>query len=399
MSSSAAQPTSAPSHVPLPRRIPNLWQLAAAAYICVLLYLGVSKALMGSDYLSVSIAMVFNFFPASLYFLGFFWYLPEAIGGKRRGPLVSRWEAWLRASGELALLTLLGIGLQAIYEADNSKDRFLMAAAGTAVAYAAAAACVALFREVASGLAPAETEQPRKQLFVRAFEALGFPARWLQGVFRPRFTLPAGSMLVLASVLLITSANYGCSTTEYRGYQVLSGERQWLTAANMSDGVVRTATAAVGRGMYMLGIVLALVAAGVFVRILLRKQVSGRHALLFRGLAAAVATYTAADLALYFDYEMGVPYPLLWAVYFLVPLIVWLSWGCSRNPSRIARWREIRLALVILYLPLVLLGYGVLIVVISFKTWGYVAYFFGTQLLLWGFVHLYSALPSPADTS
>lgn len=383
--------------------MPNLWQIAAAAYICVLLYQGVSQAGRESRLLDAMATLVFFIFPAATYFLGFFCYLPDAIGGNRLGSLVFRWKAWLRASGELALLTLLGIGLQAIYKADNSKDRFLMAAAGTAVAYAAAAACVALYRAVTGSLAPAETEQPRKQLFVRAFETLGFPARWLLAFFRPRIALPVGSTLVFASVLLITSANYGCGTKEFRGYQVLSGKEQWLTAANMGDGVVRTATAAVGRGMYMLGIVLALVAAGVFVRMLLRKEVSARHVFLFRGLAVAVATYTAIDLALYFSYGEDIPYPLLWAVYFLLPLIVWLGWGRSRDPSRIARWREIGLLLVILYLPLVLLGYGVLIVVISFETWGYVAYFFGTQLLLWGFVQLCSRvahlLPSPSPLS
>src|SRR5947209_14384649 len=92
-------------------------RLAAAGFVLLWLFCGdefVHKATEqgfgGSDY---NLAP-FYFFLAIIYFLGFFYYLPDLLGGRVRvpGTLQERWSAWLQWSGLLAMAwAVLAVGL------------------------------------------------------------------------------------------------------------------------------------------------------------------------------------------------------------------------------------------------------------------------------------------------
>ena len=99
-------------------------------------------------------------------------------------------------------------------------------------------------------------------------------------------------------------------------------------------------------------------------------------------LSTLALLFTMADgfAALYADSEHSAALPIISLAY--VAAAALLLAGRTRNRADIAGLAGLRAAA--LFVPVLLLSYGMLILIAVFHVWGYVAYFFGVQLLWWG---------------
>jgi hypothetical protein len=341
------------------------------------------------------------FLPAAIYILGWFYYLPESLGAPARSPrpLRERWNLWLRASGLLGLASLLGWGVSGILAPAPGLPVAL--AYGVLTAYLVAVVMVLLRRHFAPEGGKADsTLGSAQQPWVRAFEKIGAPARHLANCLSPRVSLPSGSMLVLASVLLVTSMNVGCHDTPFRGYEVLQGKGAWLTAENMGQGAQQAVAKVAGYANYNLGLAAALIVAIVLViRQRRRDVVTPRLARWLVFTTGAATLFTISDLAFFVSPEtQPFVYCLLMLVYWAAPVAAWLYYAFAGRKKE--RWPMVRSSLIILYLPVLLWSYGFLILVALIGVYGYLSYFFGIQLAWWGSIQLASAEnrePPPVD--
>src|SRR6516225_2571703 len=161
--------------------------------------------------------------PATIYILGWFCYMPELLGAPRRSPRAfeERWTSWLRASGLFGLACLSGWGVYEIWQLHHAWERLATFTLGASAAYCVAVVMVVLRRHFAPEDGQVgSTHGVARPIWIEIFEKIGAPARHLANWLSPRVSLPSGSALILASVLLVTSMNVGCNdTTNFRGYE------------------------------------------------------------------------------------------------------------------------------------------------------------------------------------
>src|SRR5215470_5324009 len=93
-------------------RRPNIFQVGAMTLCLALLALGI-LLLFSHDGTTLVFAVLWFLLPATIYILGWFYYMPELLGARRCSPrgLHERWTLWLRTSGLLGLACLLGCGV------------------------------------------------------------------------------------------------------------------------------------------------------------------------------------------------------------------------------------------------------------------------------------------------
>jgi len=339
-------------------------------------------------------AVLWFLLPAAIYILGWFYYMPELLGARRRSPraLHERWALWLRASGLLGLACLLGWGLFGIWELNQAWERSVAFALGTLAAYCVAVVMVLLRRHFAPEAGQAvSTQGATRRVWVEVFEKIGAPARHLANWLSPRVSLPSGSALILASVLLVTSLQAGCHDIPFRGHEVLRVRAAWLTAENMDHNASKAVSAVAAYANYCLGLVAALVIATLLV-VRLRRKVSiqplAARLLVFT--TGAVVLFTISDLALFGPAQVGlIFYCLLLLLYWVAPMAAWLYYAFAGETRE--RWPAVRSSLIVLYLPVLFWSYGMLMFVAVLGVCGYVSYFLGVQLAWWGLIQLASA--------
>ena len=290
------------------------------------------------------------------------------------------WEGWLRTMGCLALALLIFVAITGV---TNSSRAEIIATLlwGIVCAYAAATAIIILRRNFGpmahaySGAVMRESAAGIPTWF-RPIYLIGAPARYLARKLFPGISLGLGGVLTLASLLLITSANFGCSDRWYRGYQLFSRQAHWITAENMARGLSQQVSGWAALLAYAAGLVAAVLGVVLMVR------GTPRLARITLALSTLALLFTMADgfAALYADSEHSAALPIISLAY--VAAAALLLAGRTRNRADIAGLAGLRAAA--LFVPVLLLSYGMLILIAVFHVWGYVAYFFGVQLLWWG---------------
>jgi hypothetical protein len=379
---------------------PPLRQLAAAALILVMIILAAdaNRYWMQEEgkLNSFLLFVTFYFFCAAVYFLGFFCFLPDLLDGVVRVPGTrrQRWSAWLQWSGLLTIVWASVIGYFQLASLSPS-DRTTTLLFGIPLMYCAAAVVVALQRYT-SALPDTPSSIPDRTLrvpFTSLFRWLGAPAHCLISALKPRVSIPSGSALVLASVLLVTSADFSCGGQSYRGHQILTGEGSWLTAQQIKDadilnltfyrGMLHFVLRLVGWAQYAMAMAVAL--SGVVVLIFLRGERPSR-AVLVRVLAVCssmAALFTISDLT-FFWFAMSAGHELLlWFIYWLIPAMLLIE-----RRHRPPKWQaSIIPLLAVLFLPIVFFSFGVLIL-LEAAVPGFTGYYLGILALWWGYAQL-----------
>ena len=153
------------------------------------------------------------------------------------------------ASGLFGLACLSGWGVYGIWQLHHAWERLVTFALGASAAYCVAVVMVVLRRHFAPEDGQVgSTHGVARPIWIEIFEKIGAPARHLANWLSPRVSLPSGSALILASVLLVTSMNVGChDNSSFRGYEVFEGKGAWLTAENMDHNASRSSTSRNGR--------------------------------------------------------------------------------------------------------------------------------------------------------
>ena len=237
--------------------------------------------------------------------------------------------------------------------------------------------------------------------FATLFHWLGAPARWLASALKPRLSIFSGSTLALLSLFLVTSVQFGCSNTEYRGYQVLTGEASWLTAENMENKyaahfVIRYT----GWALYAVALVIAVSGFGLLASFH-HEKLSPRLVKILTVCSAIVALFTISDLVFWFvpfiltdtDNGLGTGTTLvLWYVYWLVPSLLGLRLLLERRKQLPGLMPASAVpVLAVLFLPVMFLSFGILMLIAADAP-GFVAFYLGILALWWGHAQLAATL-------
>ena len=316
-------------------------------------------------------------------YLGFFHHLPDLIGGATpTGPIYERWSNWLRDSGLVATFSLL-VAMVAGWKDLISTRSWVPTILITLVLMYAVGLVMTVFRRDCAPC-PVIKRAPHDSGWLwAALRVLGVPARRLYEWLRPPVRLSLGSVLVLASLLLVLSGDFGCAVHEYRGYEVLIGRGDWITAENVAHRHAPQVIAPVGRVIYPIALVTA-IAALVAVCWAARRKKALRTPTILTRAAGLAAVFTVSDLGLYFVHHNWTFSFSAWCIYWVIPLGFYFRYARSGKPELSARWMKIRAALIVLYLPVIWMAYGMCIAVVLLRVTGFLAYFAGIQLLWWG---------------
>lgn len=367
--------------LPLRRRF-NLSQVVAALvtiYVPAALLVELAAATPVHGVLAWVAPLSLLSVPCVISYLAYFHYVPEIAGGKSSSPLplAVRWLYWLRTSGLVLITTGVIITLSDHFAYQRTwEESLVFVGIGVPLGYAIATAFCVLNRFAAPAPWPSDYA-PKASRLHQAVDHCGWPARWLARRMKPRFCASWGSLAVLLSLVFITSENFACSTDRTRGYEVLTTKNTWITAINFDRETFSFFADAAGKVFYSLALLVAIV---VLVRYVRRPTIAGRERKIVSSLVdgigwATLFFLTDVSLLAWLDTP-------LWIAYGLVPVALWLWF--HRSP----KWILVRSFLVVLYLPIVVWSYFVLLIVISESVIGYVLLFFGSQLMWLGLTQI-----------
>ena len=393
----AGRAQGAAAETPGPTNRLRLWwtrlkQLAVALFILCLAAVG--TLLLRHDVWPFAI---FPLLPAATYALAYFFFVPDLLGGAVHigGSFRRRWLTWLQWAGVMAMTAgVTAYGVQLRISRGSFFTNFQLAAV-LLLAYLAGAVGVALWRYGALFL-PTGEERPSglavRFPLAKFFKIIGLPARWLISILKPPRAIFSGSALVLVSVLLVTSLDYGCGSHSYRGYDLLAGNGSWLTAQNIDSHPVQfTVVRYSGWAFYAAGIAMAMIGLLVTVRLLSGYTVRRKFLRALALITAVVSVFTFTDLAFFWGTALDYAW---WSIYWLLPLAadIYLHFRRARAPDRLPPSLFIP-GVTVLLLPLLFLAFGTLMAFnIVFDVPGYAAFFVGILLLLWGYAQLSSSV-------
>ena len=289
-----------------------------------------------------------------------------------------RWELWLRTVGCMALLLLAGLGFTM---RGSVREVLAGIALGIGSAYAAATAVIISRRNFGplahaySGPVMRETASGVPGWF-RPVYWLGAPARLLARKLFPGVSLGLGSVLTLSSLLLMTSGSFGCKENYYRGYQLFELRYRWISAENLASGMAQKIQGVTGVVFYAMGLLAALLAIALLAR---GGAVLARATL---ALATAAVLFLLADgFAIAYSENDSPALPIVTLGLLAIAAALLIAAQNSKSPPE----RDVAtLRVAALFVPPLIFSYGVLILIATLRVWGYVAYFFGVQLVWWG---------------
>ncbi len=305
-----------------------------------------------------------------------------------------QYVAWWQA---LTLLGLLAALVPLILIAANADD--------TSYSLSGIVAVAAMYAAVYGRYVSRKLEAQAAGVIGRSLEPTWAARVWEKGerwartmVFRrkPRLSLVTGSLLILITLYLATAVG-SCGSRE-PGYEVVLGREDWVSAHFLSPSWIAKVLAPVGRGMYILSLILALAT-------LLLVALSRRPGYLHRArllttlcaVAGAISLFVLADFS--FLVLLGIAGSTLpWTLGWLVPLGLWYAFGFSHRKEARARWEKIRFSLVRLYAPIVICDIYMLVFGVSTGFFGFPAYFVGVHLLAIGYLQLAPGHAAPAPT-
>ena len=301
-----------------------------------------------------------------------------------------RWARWLLCMGLYAGgIGLLALGLNLAKSRDSAITIF--AVLSPVVALLGVFDGV-LLRRYFGPVSPAPmVPNPRES---RVLRVIAWPARRMVDFLRPARSLSLGSVLVLASLLLVTSGNFSCESRYYRGYEIISGNAGWLTAEHTGHFATSVINPA-GRVAYGAALICAAVALASVVRAAVKKS-KIRLPKEFMTVVGIATVFLFSDLSTFFFHvDRNVPWQssTLWFSYWVIPLAIYSVYGRSRDPRWREHWPVIRMFLAVFYFPLLVFSWFMMLFPISLGVYGYAAYFVGIQLLWFGAIQASVADP------
>ncbi|HUJ93556.1 MAG TPA: hypothetical protein VLW46_01175 [Candidatus Bathyarchaeia archaeon] len=366
-------------HVPLAghEKFASAWKLwiagvAIAALTVVGLYLTIAQwrrdgALTGLFVLGCFIG------PAVAATFGYFWCMPEVLGGMCRDQdrmLLQKWSDYALLSSFIGIVVVEVAYLIVIQSLFHSIS-IPRAIAILVMCPWMLAACVVASSEYLSWTIPSAAGASRTGWRGRVRTAL---ERWGSWLIKPLTTtvslLTGGALVLLTLVLVVKGDIFG---PEFKGYEVIAGKTTYygfLFVLNWTE-----------RGIYSLGVLLALLAlvGALPVGVRLRIRESGMLAAL-AGILALLEV-TTVGLTTWPRHNVPVALSLLWLIVWAIPVVIWSVFRRKGNGG----WNHTRVAIMVFYLPLFLLWLGFLPFV-TYLAIGYGAYVGGVLLIWWGFV-------------
>jgi len=314
--------------------------------------------------------------PATVYAFGYLWCLPDLlsdVSSDASRTLRQRWSDFSLLSTFIALLVIIASYAWAIVMNYSSVSLPLAVTVVLAVCWALAACMAASEKYLGWSLPAAEARSPSGwRSHVRS--AVRKWGVWLVKLVGVKRALGIGGVLTLVSLELAVGASWFSSN---KGYSVLLGKEGWPTPVSMDIPAIDRTVAFALRGIYALGLLAAAIA--------LMSLISGRLGNAIRRsrtLAFVCGMIVLLQLALVAcgfteSHYRLVPAMLLW----IVPAILWLRGAAIGRRD----WDHVRLALMVFYLPIFLVGFAFLVVFTYFSI-GFGSFVFGMLLLWWGLI-------------
>lgn len=374
-------------HVPLSEqgKVVRAWKLwivaiGIVALTVIGLYLTITRWQKDTEYA----LMLFGYFlgPAIAAAVGYFWCLPEVLGGTCRDQgrtLLQKWSDYALLCSFIGILIVEGSYIQVVREVfhDISLPRAL---AILIVSPWVLIACVVASKEYLSWTMPSAPSGNRTGWRNGVRRGMEWSGSRLVGLLKTNVALVAGALLVLASLVLVESGRvFG---PDYRGYEVVTGANVgWSSAYPAgSAGLGMFVLAWTHRSAYLLGILLAVAA---LVGVVVKRHKNETQS--YRILAAAAGIATLSEITKLGltrqRWAAGTPLIILWSILWLAPIVTWFV----TNRANVEGWDRTRLAIMLFYLPMFLLW----LTFLPFETYlsmGYGAFMTGMLLLWWGFL-------------
>jgi hypothetical protein len=312
--------------------------------------------------------------PAVAAAFGYFWCLPEVLGGICRDQertILQKWSDFALLCTFFGILVVEAAYVQVIREVfrDISLPRALaVLIPGPWVL----AACVAASKEYLGWTTPSTVSGRRSGWRGRVRSGMEWCGNLTVKLLTTKGALVAGAALLLTSLVLVQSRDiFG---PEFKGYEIAAGAN---VGTHFGIPFVLDWTQL---GSYLLGILLAVVAlAGVLIKGAGRKI---RESKMLAALAGILCLLEVTKLAVIWPLgKTATPFVMLWLILWLVPIILWLM--ATRGDAE--GWNRTRVAIMVFYLPLFFLWLGFLPFV-AYLGLGYGAFVTGMLLLWWGFV-------------
>ena len=390
-------------HEPLRMRIGvTCRRILAASAILTLAGIGILTAWKAAHPFGLErflFALVVTLPPAAAYAFAYFRALPEALGAEsspQAGSLLRRWSDFARLTSASAIVITwicwiaiivkhfrgMVISLKQmpsmvdVFVVGTLTTRPDLCVIGALLAAALMTICVVASEEylvqTMEQMGPSSATGWR----TAARRVVGKCGRWLGASLRAK---PA---LVLGSGLLLFSLVARSDLFEGYGLQVVTGHQSWPTAEYTLVNPTLTLLCQVGRWIYVAALGIALLGLGAVAMRRLGDRLRRSYALVF--LSTVIALFGVCDLTMgVARLDSMVPAVLNFAVLgviWLVPIAIWV-WRAQGDR---VRWDRTRIAVMILYLPVVLAGLALIpLALILVPIYGF--FLLGSVFLAWGF--------------
>jgi len=345
-------------------------------------------------------ALTMTLGPAAIYGFGYFRTFPDALGtGTRlhKDSILQRWSTFARMSSAVAIIltcvcwaSIAAKHFRGIVVPLNQTPSFInffvmgtlsarpdLCLIGAIVAAALMTICmVASERFLVRTMGPLSACSDKSWRGV-VLGTVGRCGEWLAKLLRPKATLVMGAVLLLFS-LIAPMDPFGGS-----GLDVVTGQQQWPTAEYTLVGPALMILSEAGRFTYLAALVVAVLA---FVSVAMRRHGDRlRKANTLVSISTVIAIFALCDLTLgVARLDSRVP-PLLNLVVLgllcVLPIFVWIK----RAHDESARSNRTRIAVMLLYLPLVLAGLALVPLALVLIP-GFACFLLGTGFLSLGFL-------------
>jgi len=360
-------------------------QFLAGTGIVILAGLGLYYAISSWHHGEISAGlMALGFFvgTALIYAFGYFRCLPDVLGGVAFDVgrnLRQRWSDFALLSTFIGLLIINAAYIRAIWQ------NFSYVELTRAVAFLVICSWILPASVVASemylGWTMPGVEIPRgRDWRARVRQGVRTWGNWMVKLVGSRRALAIGGVLALLSLILAVDAEiFG---PNYTGYQIITGREAWPTVTGLDTPRLAVLLAGGYRTVYELGLLVAVFALGGAV--LGRWGDTLRRNRILAVLAGTIALLEITNVAVCLGLqvcEVGKWALALWVPTWVIPVAIWLV----RAPGNRGTWDHTRLAVMVFYLPIFLLGFAFLVVFAYFGA-GFGAFIVGMLLVWWGLV-------------
>ncbi|MBZ5649498.1 MAG: hypothetical protein LAO18_03305 [Acidobacteriia bacterium] len=331
---------------------------------------------------------------ATVYAFGYLWCLPDVLGGMPHDQtrnLRQRWSDFALLTAFIGILVIAGAYIRVIWEYFSYVD-LARALAILLACFWLLPACVVASEKYLGWTMPGGEAKEGMGWRVRVRGATRKWGHWLVRLLGAKGALGGGGVLALSSLILEFETGRGGG---YTGYKIVAEKDVWPRVTHV-EPILYSFLVQGHPWVYVLGLVVATLAlAGVLPGRLGRIIRSSKTLATLAGIIALLqVTAGAIRLLQIMAYETSASQPdkyrlalwiLLWGALFIllwaVPVAIWLRGMRGSRES----WDHTRLAVMVFYLPIFLLGFSFFVVGTYFGL-GFGGFVIGMLLVWWGLV-------------